>query len=131
MEVNFYISRGNVTADFTAQIKSLNTRFAKVSTFYLKETNGSISPKESCLLSIYFKPSKGMKKKANLILSVDQNPTDLIVNLQGLTITPTLKITQQDILFDSVLPYSNIRRMITIENVNAFPVDFVFTDFDM
>lgn len=103
----------------------------KKPTFFLKNANGILEPGSACVLDVYFEPQYEGDTEWNVVINVNQNPKEVIVHLKGTGLKPTLKISAEEIEFESVLPYvRKCEKYFSIKNVSSFPIEFYFADYD-
>lgn len=92
---------------------------------------GYLEPGEKILLDVYFEPRKSGHFEWKLQITLDQNPEEFPVLLNGDGVKPWLKINEQNLEFVPSLPYSNESvQCFTIENPCSFPIELFLSEFD-
>lgn len=98
--------------------------------FFVLCEEDSLNPGESCFLRVYFEPKYDDILTADLVLTVDGNYRHITIKLQGHGQEPILEISQENINFEPVIPYTDSCKYVAIRNASKFPVEFFFSDFD-
>lgn len=92
---------------------------------------GVLEPGKESLVDIYFEPQFAGYVTYNLIFKITSNPDEYVVPVEGYGLSPTLKISHEEIIFDACLPYEpNCFKTFNIQNISPFPIEFYFSDYD-
>lgn len=99
--------------------------------FVLCQTSGVLQIGEINLIEVIFEPQHSGVVMWSLVFTIEYGEDDTVVKLKGIGLVPTLKIEEENIDFDSTLPYvSGYYKTFTIENISPFPIEYFFGGYD-
>ncbi|KAF5288916.1 hypothetical protein FQA39_LY03795 [Lamprigera yunnana] len=100
--------------------------------FYLNAYSGSLRPGAKYGLEVYYEPQCNGLIEWDLVIKIDHNPKQVKIILSGIGELPEIKINDEIIVFEPVLPYQPLcQQTFTIKNTCPVSLEFYLADYDL
>lgn len=133
LSLKFANFRGYLASTYSVTLtfpKNKKANPKKNSAFTLLTTNNYLEPGQRAYVNISFEPKQQGLTKCTMVISVEHNPNNVEITLKGEGIAPILVFHEEEISFESTLPYAVNKKHFKLQNASPFPVEMYFSDFD-